>query len=80
MGLLEIGREPSEQIIKTVFCAFFLHHPLAPQVWTTMRGSGTGATFMGWGIWVPLYGAAVWMLVMLLGYWMAVRGLKREVY
>ena len=80
LGLIEGGKEPALSTMKAVFCGFLLHHPLAPQIWMTMRGSGTVATFTDWGAWVPLYGVGVWLLLMLLGYALAVRGLRREVY
>jgi len=34
-------------------------------------GTGTVVTYTDWGLWVPLYGVGVWL---------AVRGLRREVY
>ena len=53
---------------------------MAPQIWLAMRGSGAAATFVNWGVWVPLYGLGIWLLLMWAGYGLAVRGLKREVY
>jgi len=79
MGLLESHHETRLALFKAVFCAFFLHHPVAPQIWMVLRGSGAGVTYAGWGAWVPLYGVGVWLLLMLLGYALAVRGLRREV-
>ena len=79
MGLAS-GPGPGLGQIRAIFCGFLLHHPLAPQVWMTMRGSGAVVTFTEWGAWVPLFGVGVWLLLMLLGYGLAVRELRREVY
>lgn len=80
MGLLDSGQDPTLAQMRTIFCGFFLHHPLAPQIWMAMRGNGDAVTFMEWGVWTPLYGVGVWFFLMLLGFWLAVRGLRREVY
>ena len=80
MGLMESGDSPTLAEMRTVFGAFFLHHPLAPQIWMAMRGSGAVATFGDWGVWVPLYGVGAWCLLAWVGYGLAVRGLRREVY
>jgi len=78
LGLMD--GDPPLALVKTLFCVFQLHHPLAPQIWMVMRGTGTVVTYTDWGLWVPLYGAGVWFLLMALGFWLAVRGLRREVY
>ena len=80
MALVEGAQNPTLAMTRAIFCGFFLHHPLAPQIWMTMRGSGAAVTYMDWGVWVPLYGAGVWLLLMWMGFRMAVRGLRREVY
>lgn len=80
MGLSGNGEGPTLSTVRTVFCAFFLHHPFAPQIWMTMRGNGAVVTFVDWGAWVPVYGVCVWLLLIWLGFRMAVRGLRREVY
>ncbi len=80
MGLLDSGQDPTLAQMRSVFCGFFLHHPLAPQIWLTMHGSGEAITFTEWGVWAPLYGVGIWLCLMLLGFWLAVRGLRREVY
>lgn len=80
MGLIADGQESTLQTTRAIFCGFFLHHPLAPQIWMALHGNGEAATFTEWGAWVPLYGVGVWLLLMLLGFWLAVRGLRREVY
>jgi ABC-type transport system involved in multi-copper enzyme maturation permease subunit len=79
MGILESG-ESGLPTVRAVMGAFLLHHPVAPQIWMFMRGSGAAATYVDWGAWVPLYGVAVWLGVMALGYALAVRGLRREVH
>ena len=48
--------------------------------WHTMRGSGEAIVFQNWGWWVPAVSVVVWLLLNLLGYALAVRGLRREVY
>ena len=53
---------------------------MAPQIWLAMRGSGAVVTYTDWGVWVPLYGTVIWLLLMWAGYALAVRGLRREVY
>ena len=80
LGLLESGNQPTPGQLRAVFCGFFLHHPMAPQIWLAMRGSGAVVTFTDWGVWVPLYGTVIWLLLMWAGYALAVRGLRREVY
>ena len=80
MDLVAVDQDPTLASLKTTFCGFFLHHPLAPQIWMSMRGSGADVTYLDWGLWVPLYGVGVWLLLTLLGFWLAVRGLRREVY
>jgi hypothetical protein len=81
LGLLESGEPmPRRGTVRAAYCAFLLHHPVAPQIWMTMRGSGVAATFTEWGPWVPLYGVGVWLLLLGLGLVLAVRGLRREVY
>ena len=77
---LASGPGPELARLRAMFCAFLLHHPFAPQIWLTMRGSGAVVTFTEWGAWVPLYGVGVWLLLMGLGFWLAVRGLRRDVY
>ncbi len=78
-GILDHGDAALAET-RAVFCGFLLHHPLAPQVWLAMRGSGSTETFTDWGLWVPLYGVGIWCLLTLLGFKLAVRGLQREVY
>lgn len=80
LGLLGSGGEPTLGQVRAVMGATILHHPMAPQIWMTMRGSGAAVTFMDWGAWVPIYGVGVWLALMGLGFWLAVRGLRREVY
>ena len=80
LGIVEGGPEATLASTRAIFCAFFLHHPFAPQIWTTMRGSGAVVTFVDWGAWVPLYGVGAWLVLAWLGFRMAVRGLRREVY
>jgi ABC-type transport system involved in multi-copper enzyme maturation permease subunit len=79
LGLLESGADAAPGQVRAAYCAFLLHHPVAPQIWMTMRGNGVAATFTEWGPWVPLYGAGVWLLLLGLGLLLAVRGLRREV-
>lgn len=79
-GLCASGGDESPVQLKAIFAGFMLHHPLAPQIWMAMRGSGSVATFTEWGLWVPLFGVGTWLLLMLLGFRLAVRGLQREVY
>ncbi len=80
MSLVESAQDPTLATLKATFCGFFIHHPFAPQIWMSMRGSGADVTFMDWGLWVPLYGVGVWLLLTGIGFWLAVRGLRREVY
>ena len=77
MGLIEAGWSPGSA--KTVFSLFFLHHPLAPQIWTVMRAGGEPATYTEWGLWVPLTGLGSWALLAWIGFRAAGRGLGREV-
>lgn len=80
LNLVTIDQDPTLAHLRATFCGFFLHHPLAPQIWMSMRGSGVEVTFLDWGWWVPLYGVGVWLVLTVLGFWLAVRGLRREVY
>lgn len=62
-------------------CIFFYHAPIAPQIWLVARGGGVFDTYTSeWGAWTALYGVAVWFVLMLIGYLLALRGVKREVY
>lgn len=80
LALVDSGQAPSLATNRAIFAAFLLHHPVAPQIWMVMHGNGAAATFTQWGAWVPLYGVGVWLALMLLGYRLAVQGLRREVY
>ena len=75
-----VGYNASLLTNQIIWGGFFFHHPLAPQIWMAMRGSGEAVVFQAWGWWVPAVGVGVWLLLNLAGYAMAVRGLRREVY
>jgi hypothetical protein len=79
LGIVEGGPEATLASTRAIFCAFFLHHPFAPQIWSPMRGSGAVVTFVDWGVWVPLYGVGAWLVRRGWGSH-GVRGLRREVY
>ncbi|NLB65220.1 MAG: ABC transporter permease [Lentisphaerae bacterium] len=79
-GLLSSSVTKSLVVNQVIMGGFFFHHPVAPQIWMVMRGSGVPSVFQDWGGWVPALGVGVWLLLNLLGYALAVRGLRREVY
>lgn len=80
LALMDNGGEPGPMAVKATMSLFMFHHPFAPQIWMAMRGGGASATYGEWGAWVPLIGAGTWVVVMAMGYAMAVRGLKKEVF
>lgn len=75
-----LGTDATLTTTQIIWGGFFFHHPLAPQIGMTMRGSGEAIVFQNWGWWVPAVSVVVWLLLNLLGDALAVRGLRREVY
>lgn len=82
IGTLSMGIMGSSELrdVQAAFMAFLLHNPFAPQIWMVLRATGESSTYTDWGWWVPLYGVAVWIGVLLLGFKLAVHGLRREVF
>lgn len=58
---------------------FFLHNPAAPQIWLTIYASGGVVAYTGTGIIGAIYGVCCWIVLSLIGYGLAVHGVKREV-
>ncbi len=62
-----------------VFYLFFLHNPAAPQIWLMLHASGDVVAYTGTGIIGAIYGVGCWIVFSLIGYGLAVHGVKREV-
>ena len=76
-GLALSGSAISGSTAESVACALFFEHlPLAPQV-MMFSDAYSNESF---GIWRCVWALFVWMCIAVLGRYMAIRGLRREVY
>lgn len=76
-GLALSGSAISGSTAESVACALFFHHlPLAPQV-MMFSDAYSNESF---GIWRCVWALFVWTCIAVLGRYLAIRGLRREVY
>lgn len=75
LGEIVDAGEPPRWVMYT----FLLHNPAAPQIWLTTYASGEVSAYTGTGLIGALYGVGCWIVFSLIGYGLAVHGVKREV-